>query len=136
MRRAFVDTGAFFGLIVAEDDFHAAADALFARARQEGWQLVTTNAVVFEAYTLIRTRARNGHDRAMAFLDALDAGACTVERVSRKDERWAGDLLRSHADKDYSFCDALSFVVMERMGIKEAMAFDRHFRAYGRVTVL
>ena len=39
-------------------------------------------------------------------------------------------------DKTYSFCDALSFVVMERLGITEAIAFDRHFREYGRVTIL
>jgi len=44
---------------------------------------------------------------------------------------------RMHArDKDYSLCDALSFVVMERLGISEAIAFDRHFREYGRFTIL
>ena len=39
-------------------------------------------------------------------------------------------------DKMYALCDALSFVVMERLRIKEAIAFDRHFREYGRLTVL
>jgi predicted nucleic acid-binding protein len=32
--------------------------------------------------------------------------------------------------------DALSFIVMERIGINEAIAFDRHFREYGRFTIL
>jgi predicted nucleic acid-binding protein len=45
-------------------------------------------------------------------------------------------ILRDHQDKTYSFCDALSFVVMERLGVVEAIAFDRHFREYGRFTVL
>jgi predicted nucleic acid-binding protein len=31
------------------------------------------------------------------------------------------------ADKGYSFCDAMSFVVMERPGVTFAIAFDRHF---------
>lgn len=31
---------------------------------------------------------------------------------------------------------ALSFVVMERLRINEAIAFDRHFREYGRFTIL
>ena len=45
-------------------------------------------------------------------------------------------LLRAQADKNYSLCDALSFVVMERLRITDALAFDRHFRQYGRVNVL
>jgi predicted nucleic acid-binding protein len=45
-------------------------------------------------------------------------------------------ILRSHDDKTYSYCDALSFAVMERLGISEAIAFDRHFREYGRLTLL
>lgn len=43
---------------------------------------------------------------------------------------------RSHVDKNYSLCDALSFVVMERLGIGEAVAYDRHFREYGRFVIL
>ena len=35
------------------------------------------------------------------------------------------------------FClAALSFVVMQRMGLTEAIAFDRHFREYGKFTIL
>ena len=52
------------------------------------------------------------------------------------DESRAISILRSHEDKTYSYCDALSFAVMERLGIAEAVAFDRHFREYGRFTVL
>ena len=43
---------------------------------------------------------------------------------------------RSPADKTYSLCDALSFVVMERLGIGEAVAYDRHFREYGQFLIL
>ena len=136
MRHAFVDSGVFGGLLVAEDEFHARAKELLARARTGKWHLVTTNAVVFEAYTLIRTRARSGRERALSFLDTLDAGACDVERVTPEDEFRAATLLRRHADKDYSFCDALSFTVMERIDVSEAISFDRHFREYGRFTVL
>jgi predicted nucleic acid-binding protein len=54
-------------------------------------------------------------------------------RVRKRDEERAVALLRSHEDKSYSLCDALSLVVMERLRVTE---FDRHFRAYGRFTIL
>jgi uncharacterized protein len=56
--------------------------------------------------------------------------------VRESDEESAIGLVRRHADKGYSLCDAMSFVVMERLGITEAIAFDRHFVEYGRFTIL
>lgn len=38
---------------------------------------------------------------------------------------------QSYTDKDFSFADAISFVVMERLGITRAFTFDRHFEQYG-----
>lgn len=52
----FVDTGAFFGLLVAEDGHHAAAESLFRRVARERWRLVTMNAVVFEMHALLLKR--------------------------------------------------------------------------------
>ena len=136
MRRAFVDSGGFFACLVAEDACHARAAELFRRAREEGWRLVTTNAVVFETHALLVNRVRDGRAVALRYLDSVAAGLCRVERVTKRDEARAVDLLTKHDDKSYSFCDALSFVVTERLRIKEAIAFDRHFREYGRLTIL
>jgi predicted nucleic acid-binding protein len=54
----------------------------------------------------------------------------------RPTESLAIDLVRSHEDKTYSLCDAMSFVVMARLGITDAIAFDRHFAEYGRFALL
>jgi predicted nucleic acid-binding protein len=138
MRRVFVDTGGFVALLVAEDQMHGRAAATFAAASRERWSLLTTNAVVVETYSVLLARARDGRRAAVGFLDALErsASAITVESIRGEDESRAFALVRAHADKSYSLCDALSFVVMERLGIVEAIAFDRHFREYGRFTIL
>ena len=136
MKRVFVDTGAFFAHLIADDTENLRARLAFEQARTDSWQLITTNAVVFETYALLVNRARNGRAFAIAFLDALDLGFCDVERVSKEDERLAIDLVRSHNDKTYSLCDAMSFVVMARLGITDAIAFDRHFAEYGRFALL
>jgi predicted nucleic acid-binding protein len=132
----FVDTGGFFAALVAEDAHHAHAAHLFARSKREAWRLVTTNAVVYETHALLVNRVRNGRDVALAFLAAIDAGLAVAERVRVEDDRSAVKILRAHTDKGYSFCDTLSFAVMERLGIERAIAFDRHFHDYGRFTIL
>jgi predicted nucleic acid-binding protein len=136
VRSVFVDSGGFFALIVRTDEHHERAHALFARADAERWRLVTTNAVVWEAHALLVNRARPGHEAALRLLDLVEADPYRVERVRKRDEERAAALVRGQADKGYSYCDALSFVVMERLGVREAIAFDRHFRDYGRWTLL
>ncbi len=136
MKRVFVDSGGFFAHLVAEDAWHERATALFQAARADSWRLTTTNAVVFETYALLLSRTAAGHRHAIAFLDHLERGLCQVERVSARDEKRAIALVRAREDKAYSLCDALSFVVMERLRINQAIAFDRHFREYGRITIL
>lgn len=136
MRRVFVDTSAFFAHLVAEDRHHAAARALFERAAHESWTLITTNAVMWETYTLIRFRARNGRELSLGFLDDIQDGLCDLERVRPVDEARAMDLLRQYGDKSYSFCDALSFVVMEQLGLTDAFAFDSDFRTFGKIVLV
>ena len=136
MKRVFVDSGGFFALLAAEDRFHDHARSLFARAEAERWRLVTTNAVVVETYSLLLARSRGGRGSALAFLDMVGDDAYQVERVRKRDDERAIAPLRAHEDKLYSPCDASTFVVMERLRIREVIAFDRHFRAYGRFTIL
>jgi predicted nucleic acid-binding protein len=132
VRRVFVDSGAFFAHLVPQDASHAAARQAFQQAEEGRWELLTTNVVVIETYALLIARTHAGRLAAIAFLDALDSSPVRVERIGADDERRAFALVRAHTDKTYSLCDALSFVVMERLGVGEAIAYDRHFREYGR----
>lgn len=45
-------------------------------------------------------------------------------------------LLKRHADERYPFCDGLSFVLMEQLGVSEALSFDGDFRSYGKIALL
>ena len=88
--------------------------------------LFTTNFVVAETYALIN--ARRGHRAARAWLRDFDL---EIVRVSEDDEAGARDILFRHDDKAYSYTDATSFAVMERRGVRLALAFDEHFAQYG-----
>jgi predicted nucleic acid-binding protein len=134
VRRVFVDTGGFYA---PENDVrHDAALALFRQANSERWTLVTTNIVVIETYALLLNRTGEGRPKALQFLDHLKASELQIERVTEDDENQAIALVRGHADKTYSLCDALGFVVCERLGVTDAVACDQDFRSYGRLTML
>ncbi len=48
-------------------------------------------------------------------------------QVSSEIEVKALAIFEKYDDKDFSFTDCVSFVVMRVMGIQEAFAFDEHF---------
>lgn len=50
-----------------------------------------------------------------------------LEQVTPRAEERAVEILLQYADKSFSFFDATSFAVMERLGVRQAFTFDRHF---------
>lgn len=134
----FVDAGLFYARLAEDDENHAVAD-LFFNGIALAFPLITTNAVIYEAHALLLRLTRSGPTAgatpARRFLEEVDASLCQVELVNADDHRVARRLIDRHQDKSYSYCDALSFVVMERLRIDVAASFDRHFRQYGKFTV-
>ena len=59
-----------------------------------------------------------------------------LEQPSHADHEDAIELLREYHDKEFSFCDAVSFILMRRLKIREAAAFDDHFHQMGEFEVL
>jgi predicted nucleic acid-binding protein len=91
--------------------------------------LTTTNVVAIETHSLVLARA--GRDAALRALQRIYATRELLHRVDEADERRAMAILEQYGDKDFSFADATSFAVMERLGINTAVAFDRHFVQFG-----
>ncbi len=54
-------------------------------------------------------------------------------RATEEDERLAWLWLRNRPEREYSFVDATSFVLMRRHAIHEAFAFDGDFASAGFV---
>lgn len=126
----FVDSGAYFALADPRDSEHAAAHAILARITARRLRAFTTNFVVAEAHALLLSR--RGRAVAVRFLREIDQTTdTTIVRVEEADEQRAREIIYQYQDKDFSLTDAISFAVMERLGIGYAFAFDRHFAQYG-----
>lgn len=126
----FVDTSAWYALVDADDAHHAEAQRQLQQVSELRRDLVTTNHVVAETYTLLLVRL-GGHS-AQEFLVRLRSSAI-AERVFVPPpwEEAAEELLVLYRDHPFSYVDATSFVAMRRLGLQEALAFDRHFAAAG-----
>lgn len=127
--RWFVDTSAFFAILNVREDDHLRAMATIATAQTQGAQLTTSSYIVAETHALMLNRIGYGH--ALRFLNGAESLVDHLEWVTPWDVALAVDLIRGHSDKTYSLTDATSFVLMERLGIATAFAFDRDFLRYG-----
>lgn len=129
MQRLFVDTAAWIGLEVVNDEHHEAAKA-FRQESGRAYQWVTTNWVLWEAVTWLRRRA--GHASAVRFGERLMASdKLAIITVTPEVETGAWDLFRRYRDKDFGFIDCTSFAAMSALGLTTAFTFDEHFRQAG-----
>jgi predicted nucleic acid-binding protein len=128
----FVDTGAWFAVAVVSDKNHTVARQWMLDNTEV---LVTSDDVVSETLTLLRARGES----AMAVRVGEDFFAGEIARiavVTEEDFQNAWEVFRDFKDKGWSFTDCTSKVLMERLGIKTAFAFDQHFRQFGSVEVV
>ncbi|NJK27501.1 MAG: type II toxin-antitoxin system VapC family toxin [Coleofasciculaceae cyanobacterium SM2_3_26] len=70
------------------------------------------------------------HDQAF-FSGAL----APLHYLTEEDIQQAWQIFWQFSDKDWSFTDCTSRVVMARLGLVDAFVFDRHFRQFGFVKV-
>jgi predicted nucleic acid-binding protein len=128
----FVDTGAWFAAAVPSDPEHAAASRWLAGNAET---LLTTDYVVDETLTLLRARGEG--TRALLLGEAFfGARLAEVYRLSEADIASAWEVFRRFDDKGWSFTDCTSKVVSERHNVRQAFAFDQHFRQFGTVQVV
>lgn len=128
----FVDTGAWFASVVPTDSDHAAASSWLSQNREP---LLTTDYVIDETLTLLK--ARGEISRARMLGEQLFGGnLATVYYLSEVDIVLTWEIFQRFSDKEWSFTDCASRVVMEKLQIKSAFAFDRHFRQFGTIIVV
>jgi predicted nucleic acid-binding protein len=128
----FADTGAWMAWTVRTDQHHAAADDWLRRNHEP---LLTTDYIVDETLTLLR--ARKQHRQAREWGRAAFAGnLARIYYLTADDIFAAWRVFEQFSDKEWSFTDCTSKVVMERLGITTAFAFDSHFHQFGTVNVV
>lgn len=135
----FVDTNAWAGYISDLAHHFAQARAYIDGARLSGIPLITTNLILEETFTLLQSAALAGPDHRMNRFDALDAilrikslPNLTVVMVERQEDETAWQILRRWQNRyAWSHVDVVSFLVMLRLGLTDALTDDKHFEQAG-----
>ena len=128
----FVDTSAWYARYTPRDAYHHAARAFHLNNRES---LVTTDYVLDETLTLLK--ARGNFERSLFLGRRLLAGTLAqFVWVGQTDVEAAWAIYERFRDKRWSFTDCVSYVVIQRLGIEKAFAFDDHFQQFGIVEVV
>ncbi|MBD2100587.1 PIN domain-containing protein [Leptolyngbya sp. FACHB-261] len=128
----FVDTSAWFASVMQSDANHKAASLWLSQNSQP---LLTTDYVVNETLTLLRTRRQT--PRALALGEEFFASTLAqIYYLSEADIQQTWQVFSQFSNKEWSFTDCTSKVVMTKLNMTEAFAFDQHFRQFSSISVV
>jgi predicted nucleic acid-binding protein len=124
----FVDTSAFYAVMDADDERHAAARGAWQRLLDERTEIHSTNYVIVETAALLQGRI--GMDGLRTFTaDILPI--VTILWVDEGMHRSAHHALLVSSRRHLSLVDCVSFEAMRRLGLETAFCFDPHFSQQG-----
>ncbi|MFN0072423.1 MAG: type II toxin-antitoxin system VapC family toxin [Chloroflexota bacterium] len=129
-----VDTSAFYAFFDSRAEHHRRIADLLVALVHDKVRLIITNHIRAETHALILNR--RGHHFADLFLSHLRAWPQgSLVFATEADEDRALGIIEQYRDKDFSLADAVSFAVMERLGLTQAVTLDRNFQQYGFITL-
>lgn len=131
-RGIFLDASFWIAMRNDHDANFLLAKAIARRLVERRLILTTTLLVAAETHAYF-SRSRR---RFVILDDSEDASFIRMEGVGPEDRSSGTRLLRDYQDKEFSLCDAVSFAVMERLGMRKALSFDRHFKQYPGVEII
>lgn len=125
--KVFIDTSYIIAVLRKKDTHHATAVAATLRYRGT---FVTTEYVLIEAMNYLNALPfRSAVSRTVESLRRNPGTLVVPASTELLDDGIA--LFSARSDKDWGLTDCISFVVMEREGVTEALTSDRHFEQAG-----
>jgi len=122
-----LDTSGLVAYLDASAASHADAETFFHAAPSR----LTHSFVLAEFVALCHARRLN-RELSLSFVtDLLQNPEVEVIWVDELLIRAALEFLKRRSDKNYSLCDAVSFLVMQERTIMEALTTDHHFEQAG-----
>ena len=128
----FADSSALAALLIPTDINHAKAlNWIQQNSKQE---IITTDYIIDELYTLILVRTKNKNWTIKAVSRFRDCyWISRIVFITQADFFQAEQIFLAYQDKGWSFTDCTCKVIMERLSITQAFSFDSHFGQFGNI---
>jgi hypothetical protein len=128
--KLFVDSSAWTALFNRRDKYHSRARQMMLDADSRNFELITTDYVLDEVITNLQSGV--DHATAEKFGNwVLQQKNVQLERITEAIWNEAWSLFQQYDDKDFSFTDCTSFVVMRQHKLRDVFTFDHHFAQMG-----
>jgi predicted nucleic acid-binding protein len=132
MKALFGDTAGWMACADEADAAHRAAVKARDQWLEQGGVFITTDYVADETLTLVRLRL--GLSAAEDWWRQVDGSSrIRWETITPARAEKARSLFFRFHDKDFSFTDCTSFVVMRELKLRDAFTTDHHFAQMGFV---
>ncbi|BAZ69900.1 hypothetical protein NIES4106_46800 [Fischerella sp. NIES-4106] len=137
MSSLFVDTSGWASLFIHTQPHYPQAEQHFRLAFQQHRRIYTTNYVISELVALLNSPLRVSRLRIFEIVDAIKTVAYVeIIHIDDVTDALGWELCKSRLDKAWSLVDCTSFVVMQQLGIQEALTTDKHFEQAGFICLL
>jgi predicted nucleic acid-binding protein len=127
MSSIFADTSFLVSLLVPRDRYHAEAtfwmETITTRIVTTDWVLVELANFMSRSKSRLRVASFIRDLQIDPRMDIVPASAAAIEAGLAYYEQ--------HSDKEWSLTDGMSFQVMRREGIQQALTADHHFELAG-----
>lgn len=121
----FVDTSAWYAAADLGDTHHSRA---VERLSEFSGNLVTSDHVLVETWFLAANRL--GVDIAETLITTVRSGGARVELATIADLEIASQIHDAFTDQEFSIVDRTNWSIMQRLGIHNAISFDRGYFIY------
>ena len=124
--RVFGDSSAWLPFFDRRERQHEIVRKAVRLLARQSLTIYVTDYVLDETLTLIM--ARVGHSTAVTCGEwLLRSPKVKVVRIDAGQWNQAWEIFRRYTDKDFSFTDCTSFVIMHQHKLIDAFSFDHHF---------
>lgn len=135
MKYIFVDTNAWLAINNKKDQYNSIAVRVNKKLLKEGCRYITTNFILDETITgLLKVL---GHTSAVDFGERIyNSKLIEIIHINKEIERLAWELFKKYNDKEFSFTDCTSFIIMRQNNITDVFTNDHHFEQMGYIALL
>jgi uncharacterized protein len=135
MKTVFIDTSGWLAIVNSTDFLHTRASNIYQDLLKTNDRFVSHEAILLElgnSLSSIKTR------KLAVNLDESIRNSKRIELVPISSEviEAGWKLYAERLDKNWGIVDCISFIVMEKFGITEALTADKHFEQAGFVKLL